>query len=222
MIKPGRPSPPRPEDVCAEAFCEYPSYAKLRITMEASCEDNELDYPTRHRQIRQSSGIPAVHSPRDRPTLRTRALFVEGPNRQQHTFLILRGAHHNEPGRDEGRWLQTAHSVDSPCETNATGASTSSKLSQSQFSTPKHNVARVLAADPYSGAAFVFRGKRGDYVKILTWGGSGLCLFAKRLETGKFVWPPICPPRSTPARTKATRSRAATRKRAKKRPKAAK
>ena len=36
-------------------------------------------------------------------------------------------------------------------------------------------MARVLAADPYSGAAFVFRGKRGDYVKILTWGGSGLC-----------------------------------------------
>jgi len=44
------------------------------------------------------------------------------------------------------------------------------------------DVARVLAADPYSGAAFVFRGKRGDYVKILTWDGSGLCLFAKRLD----------------------------------------
>ena len=53
------------------------------------------------------------------------------------------------------------------------------------------DVARVLDADPYSGAAFVFRGKRGDYVKILTWDGSGLCLFAKRLEKGKFVWPPI-------------------------------
>ena len=47
-------------------------------------------------------------------------------------------------------------------------------------------VGRVLAADPYSRAAFVFRGKRGDYVKILTWDGSGLCLFAKRLEKGKF------------------------------------
>ena len=53
------------------------------------------------------------------------------------------------------------------------------------------DVARMLAADPYSGAVFVFRGKRGDYVKILTWDGSGLCLFAKRLEKGKFVWPPI-------------------------------
>jgi transposase len=53
------------------------------------------------------------------------------------------------------------------------------------------DVARILTADPYSGAAFIFRGKRGDYVKILTWDGSGLCLFAKRLEKGKFVWPPI-------------------------------
>lgn len=53
------------------------------------------------------------------------------------------------------------------------------------------DVAKVLQADPYSGAVFVFRGKRGDDVKILTWDGSGLCLFAKRLEKGKFVWPPI-------------------------------
>jgi transposase len=53
------------------------------------------------------------------------------------------------------------------------------------------DVAQVLRNDPYSGAAFVFRSKRGDYVKILTWDGSGLCLFAKRLEKGKFVWPPI-------------------------------
>nr|MBW0151104.1 IS66 family insertion sequence element accessory protein TnpB [Phenylobacterium sp.] len=37
----------------------------------------------------------------------------------------------------------------------------------------------------------VFRGKRGDYLKILAWDGSGMCLFAKRLESGRFVWPPI-------------------------------
>jgi transposase len=37
----------------------------------------------------------------------------------------------------------------------------------------------------------VFRGKRGDYVKVLYWDGSGLCLCAKRLEKGRFVWPPI-------------------------------
>ena len=49
----------------------------------------------------------------------------------------------------------------------------------------------VLAADPFSGALFVFRGKRGDYLKILAWDGGGLCLFAKRLEKGRFVWPPI-------------------------------
>jgi transposase len=52
-------------------------------------------------------------------------------------------------------------------------------------------VSKVLFADPYSGHMFLFRGKRGDYLKILYWDGSGLCLFAKRLEEGRFVWPPI-------------------------------
>ena len=52
-------------------------------------------------------------------------------------------------------------------------------------------VASVLALDPYSGHLFLFRSKRGDYLKILYWDGSGLCLFAKRLERGRFVWPPI-------------------------------
>jgi transposase len=52
-------------------------------------------------------------------------------------------------------------------------------------------IANVLQADPYSGHVFIFRGKRGDYLKLLYWDGSGLCLFAKRLEQGRFVWPPI-------------------------------
>ena len=46
-----------------------------------------------------------------------------------------------------------------------------------------------LAEDPFSGQLYVFRGKRGDRVKILWWDGDGLCLFAKRLERGRFVWP---------------------------------
>ena len=52
-------------------------------------------------------------------------------------------------------------------------------------------VKNVLAVDPFSGHLFVFRGKRGDYLKILYWDGSGLCLFAKRLERSRFVWPPV-------------------------------
>jgi transposase len=50
---------------------------------------------------------------------------------------------------------------------------------------------QVIGADPFSGHLFLFRGKRGDYLKALYWDGNGLCLFAKRLEKGKFVWPPI-------------------------------
>jgi len=42
---------------------------------------------------------------------------------------------------------------------------------------------------PFSGALFCFRGRRGDLVKILYWDGQGFCLFAKRLEKGKFTWP---------------------------------
>ncbi len=47
----------------------------------------------------------------------------------------------------------------------------------------------VLKQDPYSGHLFVFRGRRGDLVKIIWWDGQGACLFLKRLEKGKFVWP---------------------------------
>lgn len=46
-----------------------------------------------------------------------------------------------------------------------------------------------LATDPFSGHVFVFRGRRGDLVKLLWWDGDGLCLFAKRLERGRFIWP---------------------------------
>ena len=52
-------------------------------------------------------------------------------------------------------------------------------------------ISNVLNLDPYGGQLFVFRGKRGDYMKVLYWDGNGLCLFAKRFEKGKFVWPPI-------------------------------
>src|SRR5262245_50344379 len=46
-----------------------------------------------------------------------------------------------------------------------------------------------LAENPFSGQLFVFRGRRGDLVKLLWFDGDGMCLFAKRLERGRFVWP---------------------------------
>ena len=47
----------------------------------------------------------------------------------------------------------------------------------------------ALEQDPFSGHVFVFRGRRGDIIKLLWWDGQGLCLFAKRLERGRFIWP---------------------------------
>ena len=52
-------------------------------------------------------------------------------------------------------------------------------------------VEQVLRQDPYSGTIFVFRSKRADRIKLLVWDGSGLMLVWKRLENGKFRWPPI-------------------------------
>jgi transposase len=46
-----------------------------------------------------------------------------------------------------------------------------------------------LEQQPYSGHIFIFRGRRGDMVKLLWFDGDGLCLFQKRLERGRSVWP---------------------------------
>lgn len=50
-------------------------------------------------------------------------------------------------------------------------------------------VQTALAQNPLCGHVFVFRGRRGDLIKVLWFDGDGLCLFAKRLERGRFVWP---------------------------------
>ena len=50
-------------------------------------------------------------------------------------------------------------------------------------------VQTALTDNPFSGHVFVFRGRRGDLVKLLWFDGDGLCLFAKRFERGRFVWP---------------------------------
>lgn len=50
-------------------------------------------------------------------------------------------------------------------------------------------VENALTEDPYCGHVFVFRGRRGDMLKVLWWSGDVLCLLAKRLERGRFVWP---------------------------------
>ena len=52
-------------------------------------------------------------------------------------------------------------------------------------------VREEMKADPFSGAVYVFRAKRADRVQLIFWDGTGVCLFAKRLEDGKFRWPSV-------------------------------
>ena len=50
-------------------------------------------------------------------------------------------------------------------------------------------VGAEYGGDPYSGVIYVFRAKRADRVKLIWWDGTGVCLYAKRFEDGKFQWP---------------------------------
>jgi transposase len=50
-------------------------------------------------------------------------------------------------------------------------------------------VQTALQENPFSGQVFIFRGRRGDLIKVLWFDNDGLCLFAKRLERGRFIWP---------------------------------
>jgi transposase len=52
-------------------------------------------------------------------------------------------------------------------------------------------VQEMLGLDPFCGAAFVFRAKRADRIKILVWDRTGVVLVHKRLEGSKFVWPQV-------------------------------
>jgi transposase len=52
-------------------------------------------------------------------------------------------------------------------------------------------VREEMRADPFGGTVFVFRARRADRVKLIFWDGTGMCLFAKRLEHGAFRWPKV-------------------------------
>jgi transposase len=46
-----------------------------------------------------------------------------------------------------------------------------------------------LKRDPHAGDLYVFRGRRGDLIKIIWHDGLGMSLYARRLERGRFIWP---------------------------------
>lgn len=50
-------------------------------------------------------------------------------------------------------------------------------------------VQEALGRDPYAGDLYVFRGRRGDLIKVLWHDALGISLYAKRLERGRFIWP---------------------------------
>jgi transposase len=57
------------------------------------------------------------------------------------------------------------------------------------FASLSLQVQEVLRRDPLSGHLFCFRGRRGNLLKVIWHDGQGACLFTKRLERGRFLWP---------------------------------
>lgn len=52
-------------------------------------------------------------------------------------------------------------------------------------------VEQTLGLAPHNGSIYLFRSKRNDRLKVLCWDGTGLVMGYKRLEDGKFAWPPL-------------------------------
>lgn len=50
-------------------------------------------------------------------------------------------------------------------------------------------ITETLGANPIGGDLFLFRGKRSDRVKAIIWDRTGLAIWYKRLERGKYKWP---------------------------------
>ncbi len=52
-------------------------------------------------------------------------------------------------------------------------------------------VQEALGRNPHAGDLFVFRGKRGDKLKMIWNDGLGMSLYLKRLDRGVFIWPTV-------------------------------
>lgn len=50
-------------------------------------------------------------------------------------------------------------------------------------------VQEQLKLNPHCGHLFVFRGRQGGLVEVIWHDGQGACLFTKKLEQGRFIWP---------------------------------
>src|SRR2546428_11189848 len=66
-------------------------------------------------------------------------------------------------------------------------------------------VQTTLQENPFSGHVFVFRGRRGDLIKMVWGDGGGRGLFAKRLERGRFIRPQATSRTASPSRAQVTK-----------------
>ena len=85
--------------------------------------------------------------------------------------------------------FSTSWRADDPVRGSGLVGSRSDRHAQRHERAGAAGAAGVGARDPHAGDLYVFRGARGDLVKIVWHDGIGMSLYAKRLERGRFIWP---------------------------------
>src|SRR6266568_4695331 len=125
-------------------------------------------------------------------------------SKERPTLLISDGARISHKGTKVRRYDKLSRMTGSPLRRAYTwlepdegklscpvlrGGNVSNDVPLPDFDGLSAQVQTVLQQQPFSGHVFIFRGRRGDIIKCLWFDGDGLCLFAKRLERGRFIWP---------------------------------
>ena len=87
-------------------------------------------------------------------------------------------------------WLPSLHALDGAQGPRIWLATEATDM-RCGFDRLAERVKAVIGQDPVGNSLFVFRSRRGDRLKILTWDRDGFVLWYKRLETGVFKLPRV-------------------------------
>ena len=163
-------------------------WIQLAQRAEAAARASDAFLPV----VMGESAAPAPAPPPQRPAAaaaRSRSVKLRHRDRtdQRRTRAHRRvGQHRAACRRDRSASVSAALAVAQNCRVWVAAGVTDMRRGMDGLAAL---VQTAMGAAPFSGDVFVFRGRRGDLIKVLWWSGDGMNLYAKRLERGRFIWP---------------------------------
>ena len=139
MIEASGAPPPGCQDILGKSLSENTPPAGSGGTMKSPCHGNEPNRPTGYRQIRKPAAITAVNTFRDRSASRTCTGTAGRTNGNEQPASVIHGSLQHKTRRYYRRRSKSPpHRVNSFVKPTRAWISIASKVSQSQFCTPKH------------------------------------------------------------------------------------